>query len=64
MKRHKKIAGVADVRIFRFDSPLMFINAELFHRRVYAECSGSFFLFFLNNLKPQVASVWRRLESG
>jgi hypothetical protein len=49
MKRHKKIAAVADVRIFRFDSPLMFINAELFHRRLYAECKCTLFPLVTNS---------------
>jgi hypothetical protein len=32
---------IADVRIFRFDSPLMFINVELFRRRLYNDCRST-----------------------
>ena len=38
LRRYNQVVPIANVKIFRFDSPLMFINAELFRRRLYEEC--------------------------
>jgi MFS superfamily sulfate permease-like transporter len=42
LERHRHIRAIDGVRIFRFDAPLMFINTELFRRRLYEECKYTY----------------------